>query len=58
VRAKETNRYTSIVIVAKRARQIIDGVPPVIEGTATKPVTIAIEELEAGKIHWSHIKPV
>ncbi len=53
---KETNRYTSIVVVAKRARQIISGAPPVVTGVATKPVTIAIEELEAGKIHWNEKK--
>ena len=52
------NRYTSIVVVAKRARQIIDGVPPVVTGAATKPVSIAIEELESGKIHWNQKKPV
>lgn len=55
---KQTNRYTSIVVVSKRARQLIDGVPSVIEGSSTKPVTIAIEELEAGKIQWENKKPV
>lgn len=44
------NRYTSIVAVAKRARQLIEGSAPVISVDATKPVTIAIEELQAGKI--------
>ncbi|HHY09445.1 MAG TPA: DNA-directed RNA polymerase subunit omega [Firmicutes bacterium] len=48
--SKKPNRYTAIIAISKRARQIIDGVAPVVESSATKPVTIAIEELEAGKL--------
>lgn len=54
--ANEANRYTAIVAVSKRARQLIDGAAPVREGDARKPVTIAIEELEAGKINWKQNK--
>ena len=50
---KKSNCYTAIVAVAKRARQLIDGAPPLIEGTEGKPVSIAIEELKAGKIRWT-----
>lgn len=49
---QKANRYTAIVAVSLRARQLIDGYQPVIEADATKPVTIAMEELQAGKIHW------
>ncbi len=42
--------------VSLRARQLIDGNEPVIEAGATKPVTIAIEELSAGKIRWKQGK--
>ncbi|HKM42545.1 MAG TPA: DNA-directed RNA polymerase subunit omega [Limnochordia bacterium] len=52
----EADRYTAIVAVSLRARQLIEGVPPVIECKSTKPVTIAIEELKAGKIRWTHNK--
>lgn len=54
--AKEANRYTAVVAVSLRARQLIDGYQPVIEAHATKPVTIAMEELDAGKIHWKQGK--
>lgn len=50
----ELDRYTAIVAVSQRARQLIDGAEPVIECKSTKPVTIAIEELKAGKIQWKH----
>ncbi|NLJ79751.1 MAG: DNA-directed RNA polymerase subunit omega [Firmicutes bacterium] len=53
---KKINRYAAIVAVSKRARQIINGIGPVIEGEGAKPVTIAIEELEAGKLRWKHTK--
>lgn len=50
----DTDRYTAIVAVSQRARQLIDGAAPVIECRSIKPVTIAIEELKAGKIQWKH----
>ncbi|MCK9526181.1 MAG: DNA-directed RNA polymerase subunit omega [Limnochordia bacterium] len=52
----EADRYTAIVVVSQRARQLIEGADPVIECRSTKPVTIAIEELKAGKIQWKHNK--
>ncbi|NMB00985.1 MAG: DNA-directed RNA polymerase subunit omega [Firmicutes bacterium] len=42
------------MVVSQRARQLIDGAEPVLESSSTKPVTIAIEELRAGKIDWEH----
>lgn len=52
--ANKGNRYTEIMVVSQRARQLIDGAEPVLESSSTKPVTIAIEELRAGKIDWEH----
>lgn len=54
--AHEANRYTAIVAVSQRARQLIEGVEPAMDTKATKPVTIAIEELGAGKIRWKNAK--
>ncbi|HHT42022.1 MAG TPA: DNA-directed RNA polymerase subunit omega [Firmicutes bacterium] len=42
------------MVVSQRARQLIDGAAPVLETKACKPVTVAIEELEAGKISWEY----
>ncbi|HBC96993.1 MAG TPA: DNA-directed RNA polymerase subunit omega [Clostridium sp.] len=39
------NRYALITIVAKRARQLIDGDEPLVDIDSTKPVTIAINEV-------------
>lgn len=48
----DLNRYTAIIAVSQRARQLIDGAEPTLEVGVTKPVSIAIEELHAGKISW------
>ncbi|NLL42028.1 MAG: DNA-directed RNA polymerase subunit omega [Firmicutes bacterium] len=54
--ADKIDRYTAIVAVSQRARQLIGGAEPVIECKSRKPVSIAIEELKAGKIQWKHNK--
>lgn len=42
--------YTLVVKVSKRARQLVSGAPPYIETRETKPVSIAIEEINRGLI--------
>lgn len=44
------SRYDIAMMTAKRAKEIIDGDNPLVETKAKKPVTIAIEEIMAGKI--------
>ncbi|MDF2674012.1 MAG: rpoZ [Clostridiales bacterium] len=46
------NRYTLVVMTAKRARQLIDGAKPIIEIDSSKPVTIAINEIYEEKISY------
>lgn len=43
-------RYAAAVIAAQRARQLSDGALPVVGTGATNPVTVALEELAAGKL--------
>ena len=40
-------RYTLVVEVSKRARQLVDGIPPLIDATDKEnmPVSIAIDEV-------------
>lgn len=46
------SRYSIVMATAKRARQIIGGDEPLVEDAeGKKPLTIAVEELEKGKIH-------
>ena len=43
-------RYTLVVMTAKRARQILGGDPALINTKETKPVSIAIDEINRGLI--------
>ena len=44
------SRYSIVMATAKRARQIVAGDAPLVEGTCDKPLSIAVEELNQGKI--------
>ncbi len=44
------SRYSIVIATAKRARQIIDGSEPLVDGTGKKPLSIAIEELNESKV--------
>ena len=46
-------RYTLAVEAAKRARQLIGGAQPLITPKDTKPLVIAIEEINRGLITYS-----
>ncbi len=49
---KVDNRYTLVVETAKRARQLVDGAPRLVKVTVDKPVTIAVREINEGKIRY------
>ncbi|MGM0395799.1 MAG: DNA-directed RNA polymerase subunit omega [Bacillota bacterium] len=48
----EENRYTLVMVAAKRARQLVEGSTPRVESKANKPVTIALDEITAEKIKF------
>ena len=51
------SRYSIVMATAKRARQIVDGDEPLIEGAeGEKPLSIAVEELNQGKIRILKIR--
>lgn len=52
---KITSRYTIVIAAAKRARQIIDGSMPQTYAPTDKPVSIAVNEMYAGKISVNSI---
>lgn len=47
---KADSAYTLVEMVAKRARQLVDGAQPLIEGLEKKPIATAIEEIQRGLI--------
>ena len=44
------SRYSIVMATAKRARQIIAGDEPLVTAKVDKPLSIAVEELNQGKI--------
>ena len=51
-------RYTLAVEASKRAREIIAGSLPLIETKETKPLSIAIDEINRGLITYSRNEDV
>ncbi len=44
------SRYSIVMATAKRARQIIAGEDPLVNMKGAKPLSVAVEELNEGKI--------
>jgi DNA-directed RNA polymerase subunit omega len=44
------NKYSLVVGVAKRARQLKEGHLPMVDIASTNPVTVALEEIAASKV--------
>lgn len=44
------SRYSIVLATAKRARQLIDGAPPLVNGKYPKPLSVAIDELSTSAI--------
>ena len=45
IRTKADSRYTLVILAAKRARDIVDGMPKLTEADVEKPVSIAANEI-------------
>jgi len=52
------SRYSLVVLAAKRAKQIKEGAPVLIDTASTNPLTIALEEIAAGKVTVGEAAPV
>ena len=44
------SRYSIVMATSKRARQIISGEDPLVDSNIQKPLSLAVEELNQGKI--------
>lgn len=45
-----SSRYSIVIATAKRARQIIDGDEAMVEGNEKKPLSLAVDEINQGKV--------
>ena len=46
------NKYELVIVAAKRARQLKEGALPMVDVDSGNPVTVALEEIAAGKIRF------
>ncbi len=46
------SKYALVIVAAKRARQLKEGALPLVDADSSNPVTIALEEIAAGKIRY------
>lgn len=52
---KIDSKYTLVVAVSKRAREIVDGSEKLVDIKSNKPVTIALNEIAQGQITYERI---
>lgn len=50
------SKYTLAITAAKRARQIKEGSRPQVQTDSIKDVSIALEEIAAGKVQYERIR--
>jgi DNA-directed RNA polymerase subunit omega len=44
------SKYALVIVSAKRARQLKEGLPPLLRASSGNPLTIALEEVAGGKV--------
>lgn len=44
------NKFCLITLVRKRAESLVDGSPPLVDVASPNPVSVALFEIEAGKV--------
>ena len=49
---KVDSNYTLVTLAAKRARELTDGDEPLVDVETTRVVSIAMEEIDQGKITY------
>lgn len=50
------SKYTLVVAAAKRAREITEGSPKMVDSDSYKPVTIALQEISNNKINYERTR--
>lgn len=52
IKTKADSRYTLVIMAAKRARDLIDGKPALVNASIKKPVSIATQEIAEDLISY------
>ncbi|HSW09635.1 MAG TPA: DNA-directed RNA polymerase subunit omega [Bacillota bacterium] len=51
------SKYTLVVVAARRARQLLAGKARLVDSRSDNPVSVALEEIRAGKIWIEEARP-
>ncbi|MBI3181226.1 MAG: DNA-directed RNA polymerase subunit omega [Myxococcales bacterium] len=46
------NRFALVLLAAKRARQLMAGARPIVEGSKNKPPVLSLREIATGKVKF------
>ena len=59
IKHKADSRYTLVTLAAKRARDLVDGKPPLVDCKVNRPVSIAAREINEDmiKVRYPEEKP-
>ncbi len=49
---KVNNRFGLVILVAKRAKQLLKGVEPVVTAKSNKYIVTSLREVAAGKVYY------
>lgn len=52
------SKFRYVLLVSKRAEQLIQGVPPKTRGRHTKAARIAMDEVNQGLVRWQIGEPI
>ena len=52
------SRFRYVLLVSKRAEQLIQGASPKIRSRHAKPTRVAMEEIERNQVKWQLTQPV
>ena len=60
IKHKADSRYTLVILAAKRARDLVDGKPALVDCKVNRPVSIAAKEINEDmiKVRYPEDKPV
>ena len=50
------SKYTLVIMAAKRARSTIDNNPDMLHTDMLNPVSLALEDIAAGRLEWQRTK--
>ena len=52
------SKFRYVLLVAKRAEQLVQGAQPKVKSKYTKPTRIAMEEIRRDQIRWQLSEPI